>query len=111
MKMMVTQLRERGRVLRRSELPAPIEGNLLIDDFPPHADKDRWKRRARLAATEVYGSVHPNLIQPIFDVQLMKIDEGAMYLQGMERHTDDGGATLIEVVQVWMCVTAAGTEP
>lgn len=111
MKMIVTQLRERGRVLRRSELPTPVEGDLLIDDFPPDSGQDRWKRRARLVATELYGSVHPNLIQPIFDVQLMKIDAGAMYLQGMERHTDDGGATLIEVVQVWMCVTAAGTAP
>lgn len=103
MKMMVTRLRERGRVLRRSELAPPVEGNLLLDDFPPHGEKDRWKRRARLASLDVYGTVQPNLLQAIFDVQVMKIDEGAMYLQGMERDTDDGGATIIEVVQVWMC--------
>lgn len=109
MKMAVTRLRERGRVLRRSELADPVQGHVLIDDFPPHAEKARWKRRARLVASEIYGSVQPSLIQPIFDVQLIKIDEGAMYLQGTERHTDDGGSTVIEVVQVWMCATTSGT--
>lgn len=105
MRVRVTRLRDRGRVLRRGELPAPVEGDLLVDDFPPHADRDRWKRRARLAAPDAYGTVQPSLLQPIFDVQLMKIDQGAMYLQGMERHSDDGGATITEVVQVWMCET------
>ena len=109
MKMMVTRLRERGRVLRRSELAPPVEGNLLLEDLPPHGEKDRWKRRARLASLEVYGTVQPNLLQPIFDVQIMKIDDQAMYLQGLERHTDDGGATLVELAQVWMCSTTSTT--
>lgn len=109
MKMMVTRLRERGRVLRRSELAPPVEGNLLIEDMPPDAAKDRWKRRARLASFDIYGTVQPNLLQPIFDVQIMKIDDQAMYLQGLERHTDDGGATLVELAQVWMCSTTSKT--
>lgn len=105
MRVRVTPLRDRGRVMRRSELPTPLEGDLLVEDFPPHADRDRWKRRARLVAPDAYGTVQPSLLQPIFDVQLMKVDEGAMYLQGVERHSENGGEIITEVAQVWMCAT------
>lgn len=96
----VTKLRDRGRVLKRSELAAPVSGRLVVGDWPTPNLSKRWMRRAELV------SVHPTLpyevIQPIFDVQLMRIDETGMYLMGHELAPSEDGS-LFEFVQVWRC--------
>ena len=101
--MQVTPLRARGRVLSRSELPPPTTGSLLIDDFiPAQGFGGRRRLQARLTG-HTYGVGEVNLIQPIFDVQLLKADAEGLYLQGAERDTDDTSRALMEHVQVWLC--------
>lgn len=107
MRFFVTQLRQNGRRLRRSELKPPIEGELTLQDWPPQKDGGRWRLKAEL--TGVYGQTRPSLILPIFDVQVMRIDSHAMFLQGTEiepQSTSDGGMLITEHVQVWLCEMA-----
>lgn len=98
----VTKLRDKGRVLKRSELDQPISGRLVVGDWPTPNLSKRWMRKAE------FVSLHPTLpyelIPPIFDVQLMRVDESGLYLMGHELSPGDDGA-LYEFIQVWQCTT------
>lgn len=98
----VTKLRDKGRILRRSELAQPVSGRLVVDDWPAPNLSKRWMRRAQLVST------HPTLpyeiLQPIFDVQLMRVDESGVYLMGHELSPGEDGSTY-EFIQVWQCTT------
>lgn len=104
MKVNLVELRSAGRILKRSELPEPMTGELVIDDWKPE-DKTRWKRRARLLG-EPWGSTPCQLLSPLFDPQIMRIDESGMYIQGVQRESVNDGQTIAEYVQVWLCVSA-----
>ena len=109
MRCRVTRLRDQGRRLKRSELQPPQEGDLFIFDRPPDEPKGRLRLQAELKA-QFYGQVKPNVFQPLFDVQVLKIDESGMYVQGVEIHPQEGGA-VVETIQVWQCQPSAATEP
>lgn len=99
--MSVVRLRELGRVLTRRELPQPVVGDLVIDDWPPQGAHGRWRRRAVLQG-DLCGLVRPNLVPAMFDVQVLRIDQRGMFIQGTEiepRHPNPP----IEHVQVWLC--------
>lgn len=101
--MQVTRLRERGRILKRAELQPPAVGEFLVEDFVPAPGfPGRIRLQARLAGHQ-YGVGMVNVIQPIFDVQLLKADAEGLYLQGAERNIDEDSAGLQEHVQVWLC--------
>lgn len=99
--MSVVRLRDVGRILKRGQLAPPMVGDLTISDWAPQGASGRWRRHACLLGRLV-GQVRPNLFPPLFDVQVLKIDEVGMYLQGTEiepRHPDLSS----EHVQVWLC--------
>lgn len=104
MKVSVTALRHEGRILKNSELPEPIQGELVIGDWPPGTSKGRWMRKAELKANQGATLAH-DALTPIFDPQIMRVDETGMYLQGLQRYpTPDD--RIFEFVQVWRCVPA-----
>lgn len=110
--MQVIRLRARGRVLSRAELPPPVTGELSIDDFIPAPGFGARRRLQAKLTGHTYGVGQVNLIQPIFDVQLLKADAHGLYLQGAERDTDDASGALMEHVQVWLCKPVApGAHP
>lgn len=101
--MRVTRLRERGRILKRTELQPPAEGEFLVEEFVPAPGyPGRIRLQARLTGRQ-YGVGLINVIQPIFDVQLLKADAEGLYIQGAERDTDEESKSLQEHVQVWLC--------
>lgn len=101
--MQVTRLRERGRILKRTELQPPVAGELQVGEFiPAPGFKGRVRLQARLTGL-TYGVGHVNLIQTIFDVQLLKADAEGIYIQGAERNTDEDSGALQEHIQVWLC--------
>lgn len=112
MRCRVTRLRDHGRCLKRSEIPPPKVGDLRIFDRAPEDEKGRYTRQASLLG-ELVGQVRPNVFQPIFDVQVLRIDETGMYIQGREIHASDGGRIVTETTQVWLCqpVTTAPALP
>lgn len=105
MRISVTVLRDQGRILKNDQLPNPVVGNLTIEDWPPMRKKGRWSRRADLRST-TGASLEHDLLTPIFDPQIMRVDETGMYLQGVQRYSENGGETMREFVQVWRCVPA-----
>ncbi|MBU0917908.1 MAG: hypothetical protein KKD97_16320 [Gammaproteobacteria bacterium] len=109
MRCQVTRLRDQGRRLKRSELQPPQEGDLSIFDRLPGDEKGRVRLQAELKA-DFYGQVKPNVFQPIFDVQVLKIDATGMYVQGVEIHPQEGGA-VVETIQVWHCQPSALIPP
>lgn len=101
--MEIIRLRQLGRILKRSECPPPAVGELSIGEFiPAPGFPGRVRLQARLTG-HTYGVGHVNLIQTIFDVQLLKADAHGLYLQGAERNTDEATGELVEHVQVWLC--------
>jgi hypothetical protein len=93
-------------------LAAAVEGRLVVHDWPPPNLAKRWSRRAQLLG-EPYGQARPDLLLPLFDPQLMRVDATGLYLMGTEIETPDRqGAgdrlTYFEHVQVWRCVPADG---
>ena len=102
MKVAVTVLRHEGQILKNHELPPPVEGELIIGDFHPGTNKGRWMRKAELKSKQG-GTVSYDALTPIFDPQIMRVDETGMYLQGFQRYpTPDD--KIFEFVQVWRCV-------
>lgn len=101
MRMKVTPLRHEGKILKTSELPDPVIGDLLIGDWPPSTAKGRWMRKAELKANQG-ATLAYDALTPIFDPQIMRVDETGMYLQGFQRYpTPDD--KIYEFVQVWRC--------
>lgn len=100
MRVSVVRLRRLGQVLTRSQLNEPTVGDLLIDDWPAQSPKGRWRRRAGLQGRQ-YGLVRLDLLRPLFDVQVLKLDESGLYIQGVEIDSSDSHVS--EHVQVWLC--------
>lgn len=104
MRVKVTLLRSRGRRLKRSELQPPKEGDLSIFDRAPDPGHVQGRYTLQASVTgERVGQVYPNVLQPIFDVQVLKIDATGMYIQGREIHPEEGNEAVVETMQVWLC--------
>lgn len=106
MRCRVTRLRDQGRRLKRSELQPPKEGDLSIFDRAPEPGQGRYTLQASLTGERV-GQVYPNVLQPLFDVQVLKIDATGMYVQGREIHPEEGTQVVVETMQVWLCQPCA----
>ena len=104
----VTLLRERGRRLKRSELPTPVLGELevALDD-----GRTSFKRVLMVANLTVERSpgIRQHAVLPLFDARLAKIEGDAITLIGIELSSEARGPTL-EYVQVWQCVPVASTD-
>ncbi|MCR5864635.1 hypothetical protein [Aquincola sp. J276] len=102
MKWAVTQLRDRGRRLKRGEWPEPAVGELELSLMP------ETNARRPLKKMELFGTpstVRQPLLLPLFDPQIISMDAGAMVLHGMQLHSEDAG--IFEHMQVWLCTPAA----
>lgn len=97
----VVPLRAKGLILKRSQLPEPVEGRLVVSDWGPPWGK-RWRRKAELFNGK-WGMKDIEVLQVIFDVTLAKVDETGLYLVGSQRSTDEATGQVMEWVQVWWC--------
>jgi hypothetical protein len=102
MKCNVIPLRANGRILKRAELPEPVEGRLDVSDWGPPWAK-RWSRKAEVMGAK-YGLGSVSMLLPIFDPVLAKVDETGMYLTGHQFSADAETGHQCEFVQVWWCV-------
>ncbi len=97
--------RKDGRRLRRSEWPAPVVGQLVIDDTDAkHSAFNRNLRAAKLLGyrdSDRYRTSEINLVPPIFDPVLLAAPRGLLVLRGVELDPRDGG--VYELEQVWLC--------
>lgn len=100
MRCRVVPLRAKGLILKRSQLPEPVEGRLVVSDWAPPWSK-RWTRKAEFL--ERRWSMETDAFQPIFDVSLAKVDETGLYLVGHEMGKDESTGQPMEHVQVWWC--------
>lgn len=106
MRFKVTQLRDHGRRLRRSELSGPVIGELTIELQPKTAEMARGGLTARLVGN-VYGVGSPNILPPMFDVQIIGMDEGNLYIKGTQIAAEEG--VTFDHSQVWMCSPPDGS--
>lgn len=82
-----------------------MTGELTIELQPKTAEMARGGLTARLVGA-VYGVGTPNLLPPMFDVQVIGMDQGCMYLKGTQISSEDGAT--FDHSQVWMCCPPDG---
>lgn len=104
MKAFITRLRSVGVRLTKAELDAvePIEGDLVLEDWPEGGGFKRPVRVARLHPT-VPGFC-PQLLPPLFDAQVLRIERSRLFLSGIEIHIE--GNVTREVAQTWIALIA-----
>lgn len=93
----VTRLRVRG-VRVRNDASVPTTGDLKVDELARSAF-GRSMRVAHLTHPERPQFV-PELLPPLFDVKLLKLDKEAMVLAGIERESIEGRLT--DFAQTWL---------
>jgi hypothetical protein len=94
----VVPLRHKGRSLKRSELAPPVLGQLCVTDWPAPNGLNRCTRKAEIK--KIVGvSLSHDLLCPIFDPVLIRVDDSGMYLSGWEINTADGETS--DNAQVW----------
>lgn len=104
MRWAVTQLRDKGRRLKRSEWPEPVVGELELAVMP------ETNARRPLKKMELFGTpstVRQSLLLPLFEPQIISMDAAGMVLHGMQLASDP--EAVYEHMQVWHCVPV--TEP
>lgn len=94
----VTRLRVRGVRVRVDKDAVAAMGDLRVEDLA-HSAFGRPMRVAHLTHPERPQSV-PELLPPLFDVKLLKLDKEAMVLAGIERESVDG--KLVDYAQTWL---------
>lgn len=99
----MTQLRDRGRRLKRGEWPEPAVGELELSVMP---ETNARRPLKKMDLFGVPGTVRQALLLPLFDPQIISMDAGAMVLHGMQLHSDEAG--VFEHMQVWLCVPRSG---
>lgn len=111
MRFQVIRLRDQGKVLRRTELPAPVTGMLVVEDWPAPNALRRSVRRAQILG----GSYSiPVLLMPaIFDPQILRSDDSGLYIAGIELDTENHPGPPSEHMQIWLCLpeTEKGPTP
>lgn len=98
----VVPLRAHGRVLTRSELPAPVEGRLVLSDWGPPCSK-RWKRKAEVVQ-RLWNMDKVSVMAALLDPVLARVDETGLYLMGQETKLSKEDGAVYEFVQVWHIV-------
>jgi hypothetical protein len=73
-------------------------GQLRVIDWPMPNGLNRCTRKAKIRFI-VAGSLSHDLLCPIFDPVMIRVDESGMYLSGWEISTADGEAS--DHAQVW----------
>lgn len=99
MKWSVTQMRDRGRRLKRGEWPEPIVGELELTVMP------ETNARRPLKKVDLYGmpgTVRQSLLLPLFEPQIISMNASGLVLHGMQLDTRDGA--VCEHIQVRHCV-------
>ncbi|URI11062.1 hypothetical protein MW290_19015 [Aquincola tertiaricarbonis] len=99
MRWAVTQLRDKGRRLKRTEWPAPVVGELELSVMP-ETNAKRPLKKLELYGTP--GTVRQSLLLPLFEPQIIAMDGAGLVLHGMQLASDDG--SVYEHIQVWHCV-------
>lgn len=106
----VVQLRDKGRVLTRKELSAPVPGILEVMDFG-NADMrkpQRYMRVAYLWTAAPFVNARTQALRPLFEPRIVRLEDGVLLLEGichwLERH--DG--PMHEFAQVWQCTLREG---
>jgi hypothetical protein len=93
----VTRLRVKG-VRVRSDAGVPAVGELKVEEFAKSAF-GRTVKVARLTHPERPLSA-PELLPPLFDVTLLKMDKEHLVLAGIERESIEGRIT--DYAQTWL---------
>lgn len=102
MRWAVTQLRDRGRRLKRGEWPDPVVGELELTVMP---ETNARRPLKKMDLFGVPGTVRQSLLLPLFDPQIISMDAGALVLHGMQLHSEEAG--IFEHMQVWHCVPSS----
>lgn len=100
MRATVKRLRIVGVRLSKLELDSAqsMLGELILEDWPENNCFKRPVRVARLHPTTL--NFHPQLLPPLFDAQVLRIDKSRLVLSGIEIHVEDGVTR--EVAQTWI---------
>lgn len=98
----VVLLRSAGTRLRKGELPAPLRGHLVIEDDA--GTSSSFKRPMRVA--HLYHAIgvqqtRQDLLLPIFDAVVIRIEAEVITITGTELASGDG--RVAEHGQVWRC--------
>jgi len=100
----VTRLRLQGMRLKGSELPPSTSGYLsVISESGAGLSFKRPIMIARLVRkhASVASGMVMEVLQPLFDVRLIGIEDGRVTLQGVELDSRDG--RMFETMQIWRC--------
>ncbi len=102
MKAFVTRLRSAGVRLSKAELDASeaVEGDLVLEDWPQGGGFKRPVRVARLHPP--VPGFYPQLLPPLFDAQVLRIETSRLFLSGIEIHAE--GDVTREVAQTWVAL-------
>ena len=95
----VVEIYRQGVRLSREEIvaAAPIIGLLTVSDWPGQGVRRRTSRVARLHHPEV--SYFPELLLPLFDPVLVRMNNVGFLLEGRGNHSSEGKVT--EYMQGW----------
>lgn len=86
----------------------PYVGNLIIKERWQGDGSARYIREARLPDLTVSQAPH-DLVPPLFDPQLVKMQDDRMVLNGFQIHADMEAGSIMHFVQVWM-LSPVGAE-
>jgi hypothetical protein len=100
MRYTLIQLHRNGVVLTKDELAeAPRHtGNLVVEDWPEGSSFGRHIRQARLKRPPLEGD--NDIIPPLFDPVLVKMDDTRMTLHGYQIHYEAG--VTVHYAQYWV---------
>ncbi len=97
----VTLHRDKGRRLTKSEIAAPLLGDL---EWTQHSDSTGRRMAHNVVFLfRVDGSMPyaQPMVRPLFDPRIEKIDGQTVVIAGTEM--DSAGGRLVEHIQVWAC--------
>ena len=110
----VVLCRRNGLRLRKSEWPAPVRGELRIEESERDANSfKRGVRVANLLAPTGASRVHAGVLLPIFDPVLIPAPPGHILIRGIEiasMAASDGSLNVYEHEQLWLCTQALKAE-
>lgn len=109
----VVLLRWRGLRLKPKELDPPVRGDLVITDRGGEPAMSSFKRPVRAAKLYALGGnpeIRREVLQPIFDVDVLRIEGDAITILGIELQSELETRQLWEHVQIWRCTLVAAPE-
>ena len=94
-----------GKILKASELAAPMEGDLEVDDFGRVNDNkaQRFMRVAHFRTDDGSHTLKRQAMPPLFEPKIVSLKGRALILEGVQLACDGASGPIHEHVQVWQC--------